>query len=260
MRRFQISLLNLLLCLSLASTATSQKHATRKKPSPAKPPAAPVAAPQETQPQPQLPPATPEHGPASPPDVRFQGGQLTIVARNSNMSDVLNQVKQKTGASVDMPAASNERVVGQFGPGAPREVMAQLLNGSHYDYVLLGSPGEPTGLNKIVLMARAVGPEPAQKQVAQPQPGFQPNAVMQAPQEAEPDQNVVEENSAEPDQAEQPEQPEMQQEEPQPGAPGQPPNGQPVVKTPEQLLRELQQQQQQQQNAPEQNAPGAPPR
>src|SRR6266567_8377305 len=87
---------------------------------------------------PQAPPPTPEQGPSSPPEVNYQGGQLVIVARNSTMGDVLNAVKQKTGASVEMPSISSERVVGKFGPGAPRDVMAQLLNGSHFDYVLLG--------------------------------------------------------------------------------------------------------------------------
>jgi hypothetical protein len=254
--------------LSVATFASSQKHAAKKKSAATQQKAAPTPTPEQaTQQQPPPAPPTPEHGPASPPDVKFQGGQLTIVARNSNMSDVLNQVKQKTGASVDMPAASNERVVGQFGPGAPRDVMAQLLNGSHYDYVLLGSPSEPTALKKIVLMARATGPEPPQKVASQPQqPGFQPNPNMQVPQDSEQDQTVVEDSNTEPDQVEQPDQPEVQeQEEPQPGevqpgqVPGQNPNGGPVVKTPEQLLRELQQQQQQQQ-APDQNAPGAPPK
>src|SRR5439155_5899863 len=96
-----------------------------------------------------------------PPEVSFQGGQLTIVARNSTMGDVLTAVKQKTGAAVEMPPASSERVVGRFGPGAPRDVMAQLLNGSHYDYVLLGSPADPGALNKVMLMARANGPQRA---------------------------------------------------------------------------------------------------
>src|SRR5262249_15625276 len=73
-------------------------------------------------PDPVAPPA-PEQGPPSPPEVPFREGQLPILARNSTLSDVLNSVKQKTGASVDMPASSSERVVGQFGPGAPRDVM-----------------------------------------------------------------------------------------------------------------------------------------
>src|SRR5215467_16031566 len=136
-----------------------------QRPSKAQTPLAPAPQPQVTQPTPASvqtapPPPTPEQGPSSPPKVTFQAGQLTIEARNSTMGDVLNAVKQKTGAAVDMPGASSERVVGRFGPGAPRDVMAQLLNGSHYDYVLLGSPADPGALKKIVLIARAAGPEP----------------------------------------------------------------------------------------------------
>src|SRR5438477_5760070 len=138
--------------------------------------------------QPPPPPSTPEQGPSSPPDVSFQGGQLVIVARNSTMGDVLNAVKQKTGASVEMPASSSERVVGKFGPGAPRDVMAQLLNGSHFDYVLLGSPADPGALKKVVLTARASGPEPAPPpQNNQPQ-GY--NEGVQAVPQPEPDQTT----------------------------------------------------------------------
>jgi hypothetical protein len=185
-------------------------------------------------------PATPEQGPSSPPEVTFHGGQLTILARNSTMGDVLNAVRSKTGAAVEMPPASSERVVGQFGPGAPRDVMAQLLNGSHYDYVLVGSPADPRALKKVVLSVRPLGPEPA------PQPAMNPNqgyseANQPVPQ-VDQDQPPEEVNTDV-----QPEQPEpMEQEEPH-EQPPQTPNGGPVVKTPEQLLRELQQQQQQQQ-------------
>jgi len=167
------------------------------------------------------------------------------------MSDVLNAVKQKTGAAVEMPAASGERVVGRFGPGAPRDVLAQLLNGSHYDYVLLGSPADPGALNKIVLMARAAGPEPVPARQQAPQV-FQQNQSLQAVPEVDTDQGVSEDNTSEVPQ-------EVQQEESQPQPePGQADQGQPeqngpMVKTPEQLLRELQQQQQQQQQ--QQNAP-----
>jgi hypothetical protein len=144
-----------------------------------------------------------------------------------------------------MPPSSTERVVGQFGPGAPRDVMAQLLNGSHFDYVLLGSPADPGALKKVVLTARASGPEPAPApQNNQPQ-GY--NEGVQATPQMEPDQNADDTSTdVQPEQPEQPPQPE--QEEPQGEQPQQPPNGGPVVKTPEQLLRELQQQQQQQQN------------
>jgi hypothetical protein len=245
---------SIVLAVALCSSTSGAKV---QRPSKAQKPQA-----QATQPQPQPspapvqptpPPATPEQGPSSPPRVTFQAGQLTIEARNSTMGDVLNAVKQKTGAAVDMPAASSERVVGRFGPGAPRDVMAQLLNGSHYDYVLLGSPADPGALKKIVLIARAAGPEPAPSQQPAAQL-YQQNQNLQAVPDVEADQNASDDNT--PEVQQQPEEePPPPQEQAQPDQSqqeqGQP--GQPVVKTPEQLLRELQQQQQQQQQ--QQNAP-----
>ncbi len=161
------------------------------------------------------------------------------------MVDVLTAVKQKTGAAVDMPAASGERVVGRFGPGAPRDVMAQLLNGSHYDYVLLGSPSDPGALRKVVLMARVNGPA-----MTPPRQGGQAaqgndNQDLQAVPDI-----VTDDNNAEMPEA--PEQEEPQPDQQQPDANGT------AVKTPEQLLQELRQQPQQQ---PQQQdpPPQAPP-
>ena len=174
-----------------------------------------------------------------------------IVARNSTLGDVLTAVKQRTGAAVEMPTVSSERVVGRFGPGAPRDVMAQLLNGSRYDYVLLGSPADPGALKKVVLMARANGPEPAAPQPPGNQQGT-PN-LQAVPDVANDEQD--DNNGETPAEV-------QEQEEPQPE---QPQTGQdvPVIKTPEQLLRELQQQQQQQPQQPQQQQnqapPGAPP-
>jgi hypothetical protein len=239
-RAHSILLLVVLLGVIVPASAKTQRHGKpRKAPVKTAVPEPAPALPTETP----APPPTPEQGPSSPPDVSFQSGQLVIVARNSTMADVLAAVKQKTGAAVEMPAASNERVVGRFGPGAPRDVMAQLLNGSHYDYVLLGSPADPGSLRKVVLMARANGPETVSPRPTNPAPMINQNLA------AVPDVSPEEEQD---NGAEMP--PEIQQEEPQPEQPGQ---QNPSVKTPEQLLRELQQQQQQQQD---QNAPPpAPP-
>jgi hypothetical protein len=236
----------------VAASAPKQKIKTHKTPPKTQAEAQPESAPAPPQPPP--PPPTPEHGPSSPPEVSFQAGKLTIVARNSTMGDVLTAVKQKTGAAVEMPTVSSERVVGQFGPGAPRDVLAQLLNGSHYDYVLLGSPADPGALKKIVLMARANGPE---QNPSQPAPQGQRSnnnqelqAVPEVETESQPEENAVEAPTEEPQAPEEEAQPEQ-------GQQGQP--GQPVVKTPEQLLRELQQQQQQQQQQQEQQQQNAPP-
>ena len=231
------------LSLALPVSAAQQRHkktsqATAKSAVQPLPVQAQAAQPQAAP----TPPPTPEEGPSSPAQVSFQGGKLTIVARNSTMGDVLNEVRKKTGAAVDMPPVSTERVVGQFGPGAPRDVLAQLLNGSHYDYVLLGSPSDPGTLKKIVLMVRPSGPEPVPPPQNTPVANNNGEDLQQVPdvQEDQSSQDVA------PDV--QPEPPPTDQEEPQgEQMRQQPPNGGPMVKTPEQLLRELQQQQQQQQ-------------
>lgn len=72
----------------------------------------------DTQPAPTPPPTLAEL-PATPPQVSFQGGQLTISAQNSTLGDILKAVRAQTGATIDLPGTAPERVVGHFGP-APR--------------------------------------------------------------------------------------------------------------------------------------------
>ena len=234
-RKVLVLSLVLLAVVGTAAATVPPKKTHKKK-------AAVVQPAPDPAPVPPPPPLTPEQGPSYPPEVSFQAGQLTIVARNSTMVDVLTAVKQRTGAAVDMPAASSERVVGRFGPGTPRDVMAQLLNGSHYDYVLLGSPADPGALRKVVLMARVNGPA-----MLAPRQG---NQAAQGDQNLQAVPDIVtddqDNNSAMPEAQE-------QQEEPQPEQPDA--NGT-AVKTPEQLLQELRQQQQQPQ---QQDPPPAPP-
>jgi hypothetical protein len=209
-------------------------------------------------PQPVVPPPpTLEQLPASAPHVAFRSGQLTIVARNSSLGAILREVQTKTGASVDMSANPTERVVGQFGPGPAREVLASLLNGSHFNYVLLGSPQDPTSLEKIVLLNKAAGTDDATggsqaPNTAQmsPNPMRQgamvvPNEDADDPNSQDPPEEMMEPEQTADDQA-------AQNDEQQ--------SGQQVVKTPQQLLQELQRQQQLQQQQVQQGIPqGTPP-
>jgi hypothetical protein len=99
-------------------------------------------------------PLPPEQMPASPPEVQFHQGQLTIRASNSTLGDILRAVGKETGASVDVRGNATERVVGQFGPGQP--VMCWLLlNKSHCNYVLLGSAENCFALDRVILTSRS---------------------------------------------------------------------------------------------------------
>ena len=232
------------------ATKAATKKSTHKK-APEK-----VETPEPVVEAPPPPPPTPEESPAVAPQVSFQNGELSIRSDNATLSSILSAVKAQTGASVEAPGTtSSERIATHLGPGDPRDVLTTLLNNSKYDYILLGAPGNPTSVQKIILTARAAGAGNAAgngANAARPaqRANFQiPAEVQQENNDQElPDAEIPDDASQpEPPQPEQPEQPEQQQptDQTQPGAANQ-------QKTPEQLLQELQRMQQQQQQQQEQ--------
>ncbi len=130
---------------SQPGTAPAVRHRTHKKkdaPPLVLPPL--PAGPLQQVPLPQL--------PESAPQVTYQNGLLTILAQNATLGEILKQVKQLTGASIDLPAnGAPERVVTEIGPGAPRDVLAVLLNGTQFNYVMLGSTSNPSAVESILL-------------------------------------------------------------------------------------------------------------
>jgi hypothetical protein len=206
--------------------------------------------------------------PATPAKVSYQGGLLSISAQNSPMGEILREVRKLTGASIEIPphaAASDERVITHLGPGTPRDVLVALLNGSSFNYVMLGSNTDPRVISNIILTSKtpATGetqtaavntsqpppapgvvmpphPQPFNPQLGQPQPG-QPEADDSSNDEPADDSA----NQEEQPQPGQPGQPDINganaQEEPQPQQDPNQPNAGP--KTPEQILEMLRRQQ-----------------
>jgi hypothetical protein len=178
--------------------------------------------------------------------VKYEGSQLTIVAPNSTLADVLRAVRKQTGADIEIPSAP-DRVVTRLGPGPAREVVAELLNGSRFNYVLLGSPSDDTALTRVVLVAKSAAENAV---AAAPQTGIQqvnngppPEQAAQAdPSEAD---AAAEDNAATDDSADQAAA-EAEQPVTTPDQPG--------AKTPQQMLQEMQQRQMQLQ----QQQPGQP--
>lgn len=199
-------------------------------------------------------PATPptlEQQPPVAPQVTFSNGQLSITSTNATLSQVLRSVQTQTGASIDIPpGAGNERVVATLGPGKPQTVLASLLNGSKFNYVILGEPNNPGAVQKVILLAKSTT---ASSQA--PDTVAQNNFRIQQPQQPQ---------AVEPpdDEYQQPE-PEIENQNPltpgQPGMPGAenltPDNINPAGRTPEQMLQELQRMQQQQQQLQQQLNP-----
>ena len=250
-----------LLCVSAGGPALASQRSEKHKPAVKREEPAPPVKPQEVEPPPKPPdPPTLEQMPASPPHVSYRNGELTIVAQNSTLGDILRAVHFETGAMMDVPGNPTDRVVSTFGPGPPRDVLAKLLNGTHFNYMMLGSATNSNALARVILTPKPPPmPEQAQNQAAMNQPVMsQPRPFSPRIQEGygmNPQQDV---NDDEPDDSSDVQSGEDYS---QPESPASQPDSRPVIKTPEQLLQELQRQQQelerQQQQAPD-KGPGAP--
>lgn len=173
-------------------------------------------------------PLRPSQMPAVPPRVSYQNGKLTVVAENSTLGDILTAVHNATGTQIETSGGpAGERVAAKIGPGSVREVLLAVLQGSRYDYILLGSANDPDQIDRMILTPKSAGtagasapvgspvgraaarsvtidedpdeegnegfatPKPGQPQPGQPTPnGAQPAATPSAQSPTTPSQNV----------------------------------------------------------------------
>jgi hypothetical protein len=135
--------------------------------------------------------------------VGYANGELMVKADKATLAEILNEVRRQTGASISMPPAANqEQVFGSFGPAAPRDVLSSILNGSQFNFIILGAENDASRLQSVTLTSRDGGEsQPAlYNAVAE-------NPVADAPAEApqpEPDTLVPQSNAAASQQPEMP--------------------------------------------------------
>jgi len=118
-------------------------------------------------------------------DVSFKDGLLAIRSNKASLSEVLYAVHQQTGADIAVPAgAEQERVAADIGPGPAAEVLAHLLNGSRFNFLILNSASDARVLDRVILsprgegaMSRASAPvapdDAAVDEATQPPPGVE---------------------------------------------------------------------------------------
>jgi hypothetical protein len=168
-------------------------------------------------------PVPPEKQAPTPPRITFQNGLLTLESTNSRLADVLNGVRTKANIQFEGLDPAPERVAIKLGPAPADEVLASLLQGSRFDYVILGHPDDPHSVVRVLLTAKTGSPMAAmgnQAPVKQPQP-------------AEEEEEATEEQTVE-----QPQQP-AQNQQPGPAMLQQPAPSASGVQTPEQMLERL---------------------
>src|ERR1700758_1710028 len=74
---------------------------------------------------------------SKPPQIIYENGQLTIVAENSPLSQVMSALRAAMGADIDLPTSvADQRMWVRLGPGPARKVLRDLLDNTELDYVI----------------------------------------------------------------------------------------------------------------------------
>jgi hypothetical protein len=138
-------------------TRRSEESHRTKAHTPAQAVATPPAAP--TPPPAPKPPDWPANDRPTPASVVWDAQGLRITANNSSLDQILHQVAQDTGAKVE-GLSQDQRVFGSYGPGDPRDILSQLLDGSGYNVLMLGGQGDGAPEEIVLSIARPAGPQP----------------------------------------------------------------------------------------------------
>jgi hypothetical protein len=174
---------------------------------------------------PSLPPSLLDK-PATHASVTLSGGSLSVKANNASLSDILKDVSSTSGMTVD-GFGKDTRVFGVYGPGSPRDVISELLDGAGYNFLMVGDTDAGTP-REIVLTTRG----------NTPLPNPQPSSVSQPDEDDEPANNPPADQAAPPVQP-----------------PALAPDQRQQPRTPQEMLQELQRLRQQQGQTPAQPQP-----
>lgn len=101
--------------------------------------------------------------------VSYHEGMLSINSDRASLSQVLFEIHQRTGAEIAIPAgAEQEKVAVDLGPGPASAVIAQLLNGSKFNFLILSSPTTSGAIDQVILTPRSEASVQAQAPMPQP--------------------------------------------------------------------------------------------
>lgn len=149
------------------------------------------------------PPPPPKPGPVL--QVEYGNGRMSILAHDVSLAQVLSEVQRKTGADIPIPSvAGHEQIVADIGMAPVRDALTALLNGSRFNFIIVGADNDPSRLKSLILSFRsgggisqpAVAPPPQPVVEASPDTTSQPDVP---PQEATPaPENPAPENVPQP--------------------------------------------------------------
>ncbi len=110
-------------------------------------------------------PLTPVDEPPQPATVTLADGKLSVKADNSSLNEIVDQLGKSGGMSIS-GLSQDQRVFGVYGPGNPRQILTELLEGAGYNVLMLGVTPEGTP-RELVLSERGNAPPSSPQSFAQ---------------------------------------------------------------------------------------------
>jgi hypothetical protein len=154
--------------------------------------------------------------PAQAAKITFAAGRLSVSADNSSLTEILHQLAASSGMTVD-GISQDQRIFGEYGPGNPRDILSSLLDDAGYNVVMVGitADGAP---RQLILSERS-----------------------NAPASTAPANNLAQQDDSDQDEVPLNNYPPAGEIQRSPVAPVQQQNPNGPVRTPQQMLQELQQ-------------------
>ena len=101
---------------------------------------------------------------ASPPppvkkvEVTLQDDKLRLVSNKASLAEVLNELRTQLKADIGVPVGADQEVVAvMLGPGTQREVISKLLEGSRYNFIIVGTDADANKVERVILSPKSPG-------------------------------------------------------------------------------------------------------
>src|ERR1700761_7192845 len=144
-----------------SSFASAALLSAQSAPAPQPKPSATVQAPSTLPPTPPTTeptvPLTPSQQQPKRAQVTLTNGSLFVLADNSSLNQILRQISHDTGIKIT-GGVVDERVFGQYGPATPDQILAELLDGTGSNMLLVKHDGDTAP--ELILTPRQGGPTP----------------------------------------------------------------------------------------------------
>jgi hypothetical protein len=99
--------------------------------------------------------------------VTYLNGALTVKVNNAPLSKVLRAVCSQIGAEFDFTSGADEQIFADLGPEPAKKVIASLLEGAPYNYVMARSADDQNSVINLVVFPRTKNSK-ADNQINQP--------------------------------------------------------------------------------------------